>query len=346
MQLDASAEKRRQFYVQTHSQAIGSAPSVLVVRPSSLGDIVHALPLVHDVHQRHPDAAIDWVAEESFVDLIKMNRGVRRVIPIALRRWRHALLERSTWREFARFRHDVATVRSDAVLDLQEQVKGALVAALARGPVHGPDRRSVREPIVTALYRHRHRVNPEQHLIARCRRLAGAAFGYEPGGAPHFDLAPRLDGDPPDAPYAVFLHATSRRDKLWPEAHWKALAEHIGNAGFAVVLPWGTAEEKLVSERIARDSACIVPPVRRSLPELASLLARAVWVVGVDTGLTHLAAALGTPTIALFTATDARLAGVARASRVARDLGGVGIVPSPDQVIAASAPLLRTVPSS
>ena len=333
--------------MQTHSQAIGSAPSVLVVRPSSLGDIVHALPLVHDLRAHHPGAAIDWVAEESFVDLVGMNRGVRRVIPIALRRWRHALLERSTWREFARFRRDVAAVRYDAVLDLQEQVKGALVAALARGPVHGPDRRSVREPIVTALYRHRHRVDPEQHLIDRCRRLAGAAFGYEPRGAPHFDLAPPLEGDPPDAPYAVFLHATSRRDKRWPEAHWRSLAEHVVNAGFAVVLPWGAAEEKLASERIARDTArCVVPPARRSLPELASLLARAVWVVGVDTGLTHLAAALGTPTVAIFTATDARLAGVARASPVARDLGGVGIVPRPEQVIAATAPLLRTVPSS
>ncbi|HUH92613.1 MAG TPA: lipopolysaccharide heptosyltransferase I [Casimicrobiaceae bacterium] len=332
--------------MQTHSQAIGSAPSLLVVRPSSLGDIVHALPLVHDVRERHPGAAIDWVAEESFVDLVRMNRGVRHVIPVALRRWRHALLERSTWREFARFRHDVAAVRYDAVLDLQEQVKGALVAALARGPVHGPDRRSVREPIVTALYRHRHRVDPDQHLIDRCRWLAAAAFGYEPRGAPHFDLAPPLDGDPPDAPYVVFLHATSRRDKLWPEAHWQALAEHVLNAGFAVVLPWGTAAEKLTSERIAHGSACIVPGARRSLPELASLLARAVWVVGVDTGLTHLAAALGTPTVALFTATDARLAGVARASPVARDLGGVGMVPRPDQVIAATAPLLRTVPSS
>jgi heptosyltransferase-1 len=319
---------------------------VLVVRPSSLGDIVHALPIVHDVRARHPGVAIDWVAEESFVDLVRLNRGVRRVIPIALRRWRHEPFARSTWREFAVFRREIASVRYDAVLDLQEQVKGALMAALARGPVHGPDRRSVREPIVTVLYRHRHRVNPDQHLIDRCRRLAGAAFGYEPEGAPHFDLAPPLDGDPPDAPYAVFVHATSRRDKLWPEAHWQALAEHVSNAGFAVVLPWGSPEEKLRSERIARGGAAGVVPARQSLPELASLLSRAVWVVGVDTGLTHLAAALGTPTVAVFTATDPKLAGVARASAVARDLGGLGIVSRPDEVIAALAPLLRTVPSS
>jgi heptosyltransferase-1 len=338
-------KRRRQFYVQTDSQAIGPAPSVLVVRPSSLGDIVHALPIVHDLRAHHPGIAVDWIAEETFTSLVRLNRGVRRVIPMALRRWRHELLARATWREFARFRRDVSATRYDAVLDLQEQVKGALMAALARGPVHGPDRRSVREPIVTLLYRHRHRVDPDQHLIDRCRRVAGEAFGYEPRGAPHFDLAPPLEGDPPDAPYAVFLHATSRSDKLWPEAHWQALAQHVANAGFVVVLPWGSPEEKARSERIARahDAAVVAP--RRELPALASLLARAVWVVGVDTGLTHLAAALGTPTVALFTATDPRLAGVARASPIARDLGGPGVVPPPDEAIAAIAPLLRTVPS-
>ncbi len=332
--------------MQTDPQAIGPAPSVLIVRPSSLGDIVHALPIVHDLRAHYPGVAIDWVAEETFTGLVRLNHGVRRVIPIALRRWRHELFARSTWSEFARFRRDISAERYDAVLDLQEQVKGALMAALARGPVHGPDFRSVREPIVTVFYRHRHRVDADQHLIDRCRHLAGEAFGYDPEPVPHFDLAPPLEGDPPDAPYAVFLHSTSRRDKLWPEAHWRSLLEHVVNAGFVVVLPWGSADEKSRSERIGQGNGSTVIPARRSLSELASLLARAVWVVGVDTGLTHLAAALGTPTVAIFTATDPKLAGVARASRVGRDLGGMGIVPSPESVITATAPLLRTVPSS
>ena len=331
--------------MQTGSQAIGASPSVLIVRPSSLGDIVHALPIVHDLREHCPGVAIDWVIEESFTALVRLNSGVRRAIPVALRRWRHRLLARSTWLEFGEFRRELVRQRYDAVLDLQEQIKGALIAALARGPVHGPDYRSVREPIVTVFYRGRHRIDPAQHLIDRCRRLAGMTFGYEPAGAPRFGLAPPPQGEAPDAPYVVFLHATSRSDKLWPEAHWRALLEQVVNAGFTVVLPWGSTEEKARSERIARGESASLVPQRRSLPELASLLARAVWVVGVDTGLTHLAAALGTPTVAIFTATDPRLAGVARASAAGRDLGGIGIVPSPREVIAATAPLVRAVPS-
>jgi heptosyltransferase-1 len=318
--------------------------SALIIRPSSLGDIVHALPIVHDLHHYRPGLAVDWGAEEPFKQLVRLNRGVRRVIPVALRRWRHRVLSRSTWREFTAFRHELVHDRYDAVIDLQEQVKGALIAWLARGPVHGPDRASVREPMVTLLYRHTYRIDPRQHLIDRCRRLAGNAFGYEPEGAPRFDLAPPPLDAAPDAPYAVFLHATSRDDKLWPEAHWKALLEHVTGAGLAAVLPWGDITESERSARLAAGMTGATVPPRRTLPELASLLSRATLVVGVDTGLTHLAAALGTPTVALFTATDPRLAGVERASTLARDLGDVGATPAPAQVIAAAGALLRARP--
>jgi heptosyltransferase-1 len=319
-------------------------PSVLIVRPSSLGDIVHTLPIVHDLHHHHPGLAVDWVVEEPFTALVRLHRGVRRVIPVALRRWRHRVISRSTWRELGAFRRELAHDRYDAIIDLQEQVKGALIAWLARGPVHGPDRASVREPMATLLYRHTYRIDPRQHLIDRCRRLAARAFDYEPQGAPRFELNPPLLTSAPDAPYAVFLHATSREDKLWPESHWKALLEHVTGAGLQVVLPWGDAAETARSERLAAGMSAVTVPPRRTLPELASLLSRATLVVGVDTGLTHLAAALGTPTVALFTATDPRLAGVERAGPLARDLGNAGAVPAPAQVIAAAGTLLRARP--
>ncbi|MGH8712743.1 MAG: lipopolysaccharide heptosyltransferase I, partial [Casimicrobiaceae bacterium] len=206
----------------------------LVIRPSSLGDIVHALPIVHDIRRHRPGIAIDWVAEESFAPLVAMHRGVDRVIPVALRRWRHDAFVRATWRQAAAFRRELARDRYDAVLDLQEQVKGALIAWLARGPVHGPDRASIREPAATLAHRHHHRIDPAQHLIDRCRLLAAGALGYAPEGPPHFDLVPPPLLGAPQTPYAVFVHATSRADKLWPEAHWRTLVAHFTQAGLTV----------------------------------------------------------------------------------------------------------------
>ncbi|HEX7270525.1 MAG TPA: lipopolysaccharide heptosyltransferase I [Casimicrobiaceae bacterium] len=309
---------------------------ILVVRPSSLGDIVHALPIVHDLHRHRPGVEIDWVVEEPFIDLVGMTCGVRRVIAIALRRWRRGALARSTWGEMRAFRRELAHERYDAVIDLQEQVKGALIAWFARGPVHGPDRASVREPAATLFYRHRYRINPQQHLIDRCRQLAGKALGYAPAGPPHVELRTPALRDPPPAPYAVFVHATSRADKLWPEADWRGLLEHLSGRQLSVVLPWGTPAEAARSERLAAGSSNAIVPGRLELPELAALLARAAVVVGVDTGLTHLAAALSAPTIALFVATDPRLAGVARLGAHARDLGGVSHVPALAEVVAAT----------
>ncbi len=318
--------------------------SALIIRPSSLGDIVHAMPIVHDLSRHHPGIVIDWVCEEPFVGLVGLNRGVRRVIPVALRRWRHHLLSRATWREFAVFRRQLASYRYTAVIDLQEQVKGALLASLARGPVHGPDRASIREPAATIAYRRRHRVNPEQHLIDRCRQLAGFTFGYEPDGPPHFDLVPPPLHDAPTSRYVVCLHATSRADKLWPKSNWKQLIGHFTAAGFTVVLPWGSADEAARSTALAAGMANALVPQLRSLPKLAALLAHAELVCGVDTGLTHLAAALEVPTISLFVATDPRLAGVERASERTRDLGGIGVVPTLDEVIAAAATLMCGAP--
>ena len=321
--------------------------AILVVRPSSLGDIVHALALVADVHEHRPGTAIDWVAEEGFAPVVALDPGVRRVVPFALRRWRSHLLSAAAWREMSTFRHELSRERYTAVLDLQEQVKGALIALIARGVRHGPDRASIREPIATLAHDVHHAIDPDQHLIDRCRQLAAAALGYRVEGPPRFGLvAPPLDksGAMPDRPYMIFLHATSRTDKLWPEPNWRALTAAFARAGFAVLLPWGTPGERSRSERLAAGEAAARVPPRQSLGALAGLIARAELVVGVDTGLVHLAAALGTPTVSLFVATDARLAGVERASRAARDLGGVGRVPSVDAVLDAAGALLRRAP--
>jgi heptosyltransferase-1 len=305
--------------------------AALVVRPSSLGDIVHALALVSDARAHAPGIAIDWVAEEAFAALPALHPGVRRVIPLALRRWRRRPLAPATWREVRAFRNDVARERYEAVLDLQEQVKGALVARCANGPRHGPDRASIREPAATLLHDVHHAIDPAQHFATRARLLAAAALGYRVAGPPRWDLVappPPANDVAPRRAYVVLFHATSRADKRWPEANWRALVASLASAGFATLLPWGTSGERETSELIARGIDTATVPPRQSLAALASLIARAHAVVGVDTGLVHLAAALGTPTVALFTSTDPALAGVAIAGAHARDLGGNGRVPT------------------
>jgi heptosyltransferase-1 len=319
--------------------------AILVVRPSSLGDVVHALSLVTDVVAAHPGVAIDWVAEEAFVDLPALSPHVRRVIPLALRRWRRAPLAAATWRELAAFRRDVARERYQAILDLQEQVKGGIVARMARGPRHGFDRASIREPIATLFDDVHHAVPRGLHFAQRCRMLAAAALGHACPGAPRWNLvAPATADALPERPAIVALHATSREGKLWPEQCWRALLGGFAAAGFATVLPWGSPAERARSERLAAGVAHAVVPPRQSLSALAALLSRVELAVGVDTGLTHLAAALGTPTIALFTETDPAGAGVAIAGAHARDLGGNGIVPALAAVQEAAGALLRMAP--
>ena len=323
--------------------------AVLVIRPSSLGDIVHALALVADIRTHRPELAIDWVAEEAFAPLVALDPDVRRTIPVAFRRWRQRPFDAGTWREMAIFRRELRRDSYSAILDLQEQIKGALIARTARGRRHGPDRASIREPLATLAHNAHHAIDPAQHLIDRCRQLAAAALDYRVDGPPRFRLQPPppgTDDEARDGPYVVFVHATSRADKEWPEAHWRALIAAFARAGYSIMLPWGSADERARSEQLAHDESAACVPPGQSLPSLAGILARARLVVGVDTGLVHLAAALGTPTVSLFVATDPALAGVARASPLALDLGGVGQIPAPDNVRDAGIALLQRVPRS
>jgi len=318
---------------------------VLVVRPSSLGDVVHSLALVADVHAHEPGLPIDWVAEEAFVPLVRLDPTIRNVIPMAFRRWRDAPMSALTRREFGEFRRALRGQAYDAILDLQEQVKGAIVTRMARGRRHGFDRDSIREPLATWFDDVHHRIARDQHFIDKARALAGAALGYSVVGPPRWQFVPPARAAiMPASRYAVVFHSTSRSDKLWPEDRWRALLAHFAQAGYTTLLPWGGAAEEERSRRLADGTRGALVPTRQTLAELASLAHHAEIVIGVDTGLTHLASAIGTPTVAVFTATDPFLAGVARAGTHARDVGGNGTVPTLDDVIGAVAQVMREGP--
>lgn len=284
--------------------------SILFIKTSSLGDVVHHLPVIADLRRHLPGAHVGWVVEEAFAPLVRLHPGVDEVIPVAWRRWRHALASPATWREITLAVRRLRERRYDAVVDTQGLVRTAAITCLARGVRHGYDRASVREPLAAFAYERRHAVSRDQHAIARNRALAGLALGYAPVGAMDYgiDIVPKpAAGAIADGRYAVLLHATARAEKQWPEPHWIALGQTLAARSVKSVLPWGSPAERERSERIA----AVVPgarvPDKRPLDQVAGLIAGASAVVGVDTGLLHVAAALGVPLVAIFLASTPEL---------------------------------------
>jgi heptosyltransferase-1 len=312
--------------------------TILIIRTSSLGDVVYASAVLHDIRRALPNAQIDWVAEEAFAAVPQLA-GARRVIPFALRRWRRRWYDPQSWRELAAFRRALRETRYDTVIDLNEQVKSALIARAAFGERHGFNRASIREPLACPLYQQTHAVPRTLHFVERCRRLAAAALNYIPEDSPRWQWTweeqapPNTLLAPPETPYVMLLHATSRDDKLWPEDRWHRLIQACHERGLLALLPWGNAEECARSERLAAGHDNARVPPKASLPELGALLKKARWVAGVDTGLTHWAAALGTPTVAIFTATSPRQLGVGIQGAHAVDLGETGAPPEVDAVL-------------
>ncbi len=310
--------------------------SILIVKTSSLGDVIHALPVASDIRRRFRDARIDWAVEDPYAPLVALHPAVGQVIPVALRRWRRRLASPSTWREIRDSVQSLGSEPYDAVIDLQGLVKSAVVSLAAQGPRHGFDAASARERLAAHFYDVRHHVVRSQHAVARNRALAGAALGYGVDDPVDYGIRAPLAGTPPDQPYCVLLHMTSRRDKLWPEKAWCALGRALGTRGFTCVLPWGSVEEKARSERIAVELPGARVPAFAPVDRLAALLGGAAAVVGVDTGLTHLAAALGRPVVAVYCSSDPQLTGVYGALR-ATNIGGPGAPPTAEEALRALA---------
>ena len=300
---------------------------ILFVKTSSLGDVVHNCPAVSDAARALAGVEIDWVVEEPFAPVAKMHSAVRRVITVAVRRWRSALWNPAVWREMREVRRAIAGERYEAVIDTQSLLKSALIASWARGPRHGLDSASAREPLAALLYDHRHAVPRELHAVERNRRLTAAALGYAVPATLDYGLK---GGSSSHADW-VFLTMTSRDDKLWPEARWIELGRALGGRA---LLPWGSEAERLRAERIAAALPDGVVISRKTIDDLAALFANARAVVGVDTGLTHLAAAVGARTVGIYCGSDPALTGIYGALR-STNLGSLGHPPNAAEVLKA-----------
>ncbi|MGE4370032.1 MAG: lipopolysaccharide heptosyltransferase I [Burkholderiaceae bacterium] len=306
---------------------------ILIVRTSSLGDLVHMLPAITDIARHVPQAQIDWIVEESFADIPRWHPAVHDVITVAHRRWRKQWWSAQSRAERAALKRDLAARRYDVVLDMQALMKSIWLVRQTHGKRHGLDRRSAREPLASFFYDVRHAVPFWQPAIKRQRDLAGAAFGYQWEGPPDFGLQRFTDGIAIE-PYAVIMPSASRDDKLWDPQAWHQVFARLRCAGLGLKVLAGNAAETARAQALMQgvQGAQVLP--RMGLTDVARVLAPARLMVGLDSGLTHLSAGLGRPTIGIYKASTPVRTPLQGAGFTA-SLGERGHPPTADQVLDA-----------
>jgi heptosyltransferase-1 len=282
---------------------------ILIVKTSSLGDVIHTLPAVTDAVQKYPDLQCDWVVEEAFAEIPAWHPAIKRVIPVALRRWRKQPWQ--TWKsgEWHQFEQRLRQQYYDKIIDAQGLLKSAFLTAKAQGLRCGLDRHSAREPLATFAYQQRYAIPPNQHAVTRVRQLFAKVLDYAlPNTSPdygishYFQVSTSLHSKQPTL---IFLHGTTWVTKHWPDSYWLALAQKASDAGFRIRLPWGNVKEYERAQRIAAiDNPNISLIPKTNLHGIAKELAQARAIIGVDTGLAHLAAALAVPSVTLYGATQ------------------------------------------
>lgn len=281
---------------------------VLLIKTSSMGDVIHALPALTDAMRAIPGIRFDWVVEEAFQEIPAWHPAVDRVIPVALRRWRKHPLKALISGEWTRFKRTLRERQYDLVLDSQGLIKSAWLASKARGLRVGFNRDSARERWASWFYQRVVAVTKKKHAITRQRELFAGAIGYDVSNLEP-DSALSLQWQPDTAhPYVVFLHGTSWSSKEWPEESWINLARIAQADDYEVRLTWGNHREKERADRISVAADATVLG-RMGLVQLAKQLVGASRVIGVDSGLAHLTAALGVPAVTLYGATDSRMTG-------------------------------------
>ncbi len=288
---------------------------VLIVKVSSLGDVIHTLPAVTDAQRARKDIQFDWVVEENFAEVPSWHPAVKNVIPVALRRWRRNILKTYMNHEFRAFKRGLQGVHYDLVIDAQGLIKSGFISRLSKGLTIGLSNRTIREPMATLFYNKVYSVPWTDHAVDRVRQLFSRALQYEydPEEIDYGIDVSRIDFPSETIKKAgkqvVFLHGTTWQTKHWPENYWRHLAYISTEAGYKVLLPWGTPKEKLRAQFIAQGNEGVEVLDKQTLTGLANYIQKSDGVIAVDTGLGHLAAALAKPIVSLYGPTNPELSG-------------------------------------
>lgn len=293
---------------------------VLIVKLSSLGDVIHTLPALTDAAKAYPNIEFDWVIEESLQAIPALHDSVVRVIPMPLRglrkKWPAAILNGQFKRLFLELRAN----SYDLVIDAQGLMKSAVLTKFCRGVSAGFDWPSARESIASLFYTQKASASWSEHAVIRSRKLFSQLLNYSfdntvldyglkfqklPQQKLKHQRQPQLLQQQTLTPYCVFLHGTTWNSKLWPESFWIELGQHLDNAGYKIKLFFGNSSEEERARQIARKishGAEVLPAL--GLNDIVPILTHAHGIVSVDTGLGHLAAALEIPTVSLYGPTD------------------------------------------
>jgi heptosyltransferase-1 len=341
---------------------MSTSPKILLVKLSSLGDVLHNLPIVWDLRARLLDVQIDWVVEEGYVHLLEPLlsnngfRGIDHIIPVGLRRWKKNLFKLASWKEFFAFRKILQSTTYDALIETQGLLKSAIVCSLAKKSpeavvtgLANATEFSGYEPLARSFYNKSVQVPTQCHAVDRSRGVMCSALDWpllERSDLPQFYPQKFVASIPKSSierlknPYVLCFHSTAREAKRWSNSHWINLGQELSARGYEVVLPWGNAAEKVTSELLAAQIPdAFVPPVF-SIEEAFSVIAGANLTVGVDTGLTHLAAVLDKPTVEIYCDSPRWKTEGYWSERVA-NVGDIQNPPSVQEVLDASLKLLQ-----
>lgn len=294
--------------------------TVLFLKLTSMGDLIHALPALTEARQHHPDLQVDWVADKAFADIPSWHPAVRQIIKSAHRHWRKNIKQTIKQKELSNFIKNLRQQKYDILIDGQVNIKTAVIGKLAKTKArHGFCKKTASESIASLALNHHHTIKKQQHAILRLKQLFAASLNYT-SDLNNIDFGidtnkfkkPILNSNlnfNQEKPYLFIIPNASWTNKLWPESYWQSLIQIANNNGYQCLLPSGNPEETARAEQLANKNSNAIALPRMSLSEIAYLINQAKGTIGLDTGLSHLAGALNVPTISLFGPTDSNLVG-------------------------------------